>query len=160
MKITKKKKEFYRDYLRSRNSCSDEALQQNVLDETIFKKGSFSLLWFSLKQILCSERKRLSCQRLLVFFFFWGVFLFCFVLFSKKTTFPMNFWGTASNISRLKGHKVPYCHSNVLYDASKETALVKEYRFQDRGNPLSICTKTTNMLQESWQSNLYWSAVN
>ena len=110
MKITKKKKELYRDYLSSQNSCSDEALQQNVLDETIFKNGSFSLFWFSLKQILCSERKRLSCQRLLVFFFFfWFVFLFCFVLFcfSEKTTFPMNFWGTASNISRLKGHKVP-----------------------------------------------------
>ena len=32
-------------------------LQENVLDEAIFKKDSFSLFWFSLKQILSSERK-------------------------------------------------------------------------------------------------------
>ena len=32
-------------------------LQENVLDEAIFKKDYFSLFWFSLKQILSSERK-------------------------------------------------------------------------------------------------------
>ena len=37
-----------------------EVLQENFPDEAIFRKCSFSLFRFSLKQILGSERKRLS----------------------------------------------------------------------------------------------------
>ena len=41
-------------------------MEENVPDEAIFKKSYFSLLWFSLKQILGSEPKHLSRHRLLV----------------------------------------------------------------------------------------------
>ena len=37
----------------------------NAPDEATFKKDSFCLLWFSLKQILNSERKHVSGHRLL-----------------------------------------------------------------------------------------------
>ena len=40
--------------------------QENVPDEAIFKKGSFSLFCFSLKQILGSKCKSLSRHGLLV----------------------------------------------------------------------------------------------
>ena len=40
------------------NSCYDEALKENVPDEAIFKKGSFSLFRNFLNQILGSESKR------------------------------------------------------------------------------------------------------
>ena len=36
-----------------------KALQENVSDEAIFKEGSFSLFWFSPKQTLGSECKRM-----------------------------------------------------------------------------------------------------
>ena len=51
----------------SRFPCYNKALQENVPDETVFKKGSFSLLWFSLKQVLESEEhEHLSYHWLLV----------------------------------------------------------------------------------------------
>ena len=43
-------------------------LQGIVPDEVIFKKGSFSWFWFSLKQILGLKRKHLSLHRLVLYF--------------------------------------------------------------------------------------------
>ena len=48
------------------NSSYNEPLQENVPDEAISKKSTFLLFWFSFKQILGIERKRLSRHQLLV----------------------------------------------------------------------------------------------
>ena len=45
-----------------------EALQENVQEEVTFKKSSFSLFWFSLKWLVCSERNRTSCHQILLCF--------------------------------------------------------------------------------------------
>ena len=37
----------------------------NIPDKAMFKKGTFLLVWYSLKHILGSERKRLSRHQLL-----------------------------------------------------------------------------------------------
>ena len=48
------------------SSCYNEALQENIPDEAIFKKRFFSLFWFSFKHFLDLERKRLSSPQLLL----------------------------------------------------------------------------------------------
>ena len=58
--------EFQRAHLRSLNLHSiTKHYKKKFPDKAIFKKGYFSLFWFSLKQVLESEHEHLNCHRLL-----------------------------------------------------------------------------------------------